>query len=147
MGCLPRRRRSGTWLKLRFDCRQEFVVGGYTPSHLGVDALLVGFYHGKELQFAGSVRAGLNPPTRRAMHDQIKHLEIVSCPFSNLPDKRAGAWGQGITAAKMSDCMWLKPTTVVEIEFAEWTADERLRHAAFVGIRHDKEARKVIRET
>jgi ATP-dependent DNA ligase len=54
-------RRSGCWVKLRFNCRQEFVIGGYTPSHLGLDALLVGFYRGRELRFSGSVRAGLNP--------------------------------------------------------------------------------------
>ncbi len=140
-------KRSGRWVKLRHNCRQEFVIGGYTPSDLGVDALLVGFYHGKELRFAGSVRAGLNPPARRAVHDQIEHLEIVTCPFANLPDKRPGAWGQGITAAKMKDCIWLKPTTVVEIEFAEWTPDQRLRHAAFVGLRQDKKARGVVMET
>jgi bifunctional non-homologous end joining protein LigD len=58
-------KRSGTWVKMRLTNRQEFVVGGYTPSHLGLDALLVGFYRGKELRFAGSVRAGLIAQTRR----------------------------------------------------------------------------------
>ena len=140
-------RRPGSWVKLRFNCRQEFVIGGYTPSHLGVDALLVGFYQDNELRFAGSVRAGLNPPMRRAVHDQIKRLQIGKCPFVNLPDRRVGAWGQGITAEKMKECIWLRPTTVGEIEFAEWTPDERLRHASFVGLRDDKEASKVVRES
>jgi bifunctional non-homologous end joining protein LigD len=139
--------RSGSWVKLRFDRRQEFVIGGYTPSHLGVDALLVGFYRGSELRFAGSVRAGLNPPMRRSVHDQIKGLETGKCPFVNLPDRRLGAWGHGITAEKMKDCVWLKPTMVAEIEFAEWTPDERLRHTAFVGLRSDKRPRDVVRET
>lgn len=139
--------RSGSWVKLRFDRRQEFVIGGYTQSYLGLDALLVGFYRGKELRFAGSVRAGFNPAMRREVHDQIKHLEIAECPFANLPDKRAGAWGQGITAEKMKECRWLKPSTIAEIEFAEWTPDERLRHASFVGLRDDKQARKVGKET
>jgi ATP-dependent DNA ligase len=66
-------------------------------------------------------------------------------PFANLPDKRAGAWGQGITAAKMKECCWLKPTTA-EIEFSEWTPGGRLRNAAFVCLRDDKNARKVIKE-
>jgi bifunctional non-homologous end joining protein LigD len=140
-------RRSGAWVKMRFDKRQEFVIGGYTPSHLGIDALLVGFYKGRELRFAGSVRAGLIPQTRREVHDQIKGLEVSQCPFTNLPDKLPGRWGQGITAAKMKECQWLKPTTVAEIEFAEWTPDERLRHASFVCLRHDKSARKVVKET
>jgi ATP-dependent DNA ligase len=44
------RRSSGCWVKLRFNCRQEFVIGGYTPSDLGLDALLVGIYRGKDLR-------------------------------------------------------------------------------------------------
>ena len=140
-------RRSGCWVKLRYKCGQEFVVGGYTPSRLGVDALLVGFYSGSELRFAGSVRAGFNPPMRRSVHDQIKGLETGKCPFVNLPDKRLGTWGQGITAEKMKECVWLKPAMVAEIEFAEWTPDDRLRHASFVGLRTDKKPRHVVKET
>jgi bifunctional non-homologous end joining protein LigD len=64
-----------------------------------------------------------------------------------LPDKRAGAWGQGITAEKMKECQWLKPLAVAEIEFAEWTPDDRLRHASFVGLRRDKKPRDVVKET
>jgi bifunctional non-homologous end joining protein LigD len=112
-----------------------------------VGANSVGFYKGKEVRFAGSVRAGLVPQTRRRVHDQIKNLEVPVCPFINLPDKRAGAWGQGITADKMKQCRWLRPTTVGEIEFAEWTLADRLRGASFVGLRDDKNARKVIKET
>jgi bifunctional non-homologous end joining protein LigD len=67
------------------------------------------------------------------VHEKIKALEIENCPFVNLPDKRTGAWGQGITVEKMGKCHWLKPTTVAEIEFAEWTPDDRLRAAAFIG--------------
>jgi bifunctional non-homologous end joining protein LigD len=106
-------RRSGAWVKMRFDKRQEFAIGGYTPSYLGLDALLVGVYRGKELHFAGSVRGGLTPPRRREIHDHVKALEIAECPFVNLPDKRPGAFGQGITAAKMKDCRWLKPTQLL----------------------------------
>jgi len=81
------------------------------------------------------------------VHDKIKHLELADCLFVNLPDRRVGAWGQGITKEKMSDCRWVKPASVAEIEFAEWTPDERLRHAAFVGLRGDKIAAQVVRET
>jgi DNA ligase D-like protein (predicted ligase) len=140
-------RRSGAWVKKRHEKRQEFVVGGYTPSDLGLDALLVGFYVGKELRFAGAVRAGFIPRARRDVHEKVKKLEIQKCPFSNLPDKRLGLWGQGITAEKMKLCRWLKPTTVAEIEFTEWTPGERLRGAAFVGLRHDKDSRNVVKET
>src|SRR6516225_2508259 len=65
-------RRSGCWVKLRYNCRQEFVIGGYTPSDLGLDALLVGFYRGRELRFAGSVRGGFTPSLRREVHERLK---------------------------------------------------------------------------
>jgi DNA ligase D-like protein (predicted ligase) len=140
-------RRSGCWVKLRYNCRQEFVIGGYTPSHLGLDALLVGFYNGRGLRFAGAVRGGFTPALRRDVHNRIRHFESPTCPFVNLPDQRLGSFGQGITREKMSACAWLKPTTVAEIEFAEWTPDERLRHSAFLGLRGDKRAKDVTRET
>jgi bifunctional non-homologous end joining protein LigD len=140
-------KRSGCWVKLRFNCRQEFVIGGYTPSDLGLDALLVGIYRGKDLRFAGAVRGGFTPSLRRQVHDKLEHLRMATCPFVNLPDRRPGAWGQGITREKMGLCTWLKPVAVAEVEFAEWTPDERLRHAAFVGLRSDKDAKEVIRET
>jgi bifunctional non-homologous end joining protein LigD len=140
-------RRSGCWVKLRYNCRQEFVIGGHTPSYLGLDALLVGFYRGKDLRFAGAVRGGFTPALRREVHDEIKDLEIAKCPFANLPDKRPGSFGQGITREKMNACIWLKPAVVAEIEFAEWTPDERLRHAAFLGLRIDRKPKEVVRET
>jgi bifunctional non-homologous end joining protein LigD len=89
-------RRSGIWVKKRINNRQEFVVGGYTPSHLGPDALLVGLYQGDKLRFAGSVRAGFNPKTRRKVHDQIKRLEVRRSPFTNSRDKRQGLWGRAL---------------------------------------------------
>ena len=140
-------RRSGCWVKLRYNCRQEFVVGGFTPSYLGLDALLVGFYKDKGLRFAGAVRGGFTPALRREVHDKIERLKIATCPFVNLPDRRSGSFRQGITREKMSACTWVKPTAVAEIEFAEWTPDERLRHAAFIGVRSDKKPKEVVRET
>lgn len=79
-------------MKLRYNYRQKFVIGGYTPSYLGLDALLVGFYRGKELRFARAVRGGFIPALRREVHDKIKYLEIATCPFINLPDRRPLIW-------------------------------------------------------
>lgn len=110
-------------------------------------ALLVGFYKGKDLKFAGAVRGGFTPVLHREVRDNVKHLEIRTCPFVNLPDRRPGSFGQGLTREKMSACMWLRSMKVAEIEFAEWTPDERLRHASFAGLRDDKEARQVVRES
>jgi len=140
-------KRTGLWVKTRINLTQEFVIGGYTPSHLGLDALIVGFYRGKELRFAARVRAGFMPQTRRQVHEAIKDLATPQCPFVNLPQPTAGRWGQGITEKAMKDMVWLKPTAVAQIDFLEWTGGDILRNASFVRLRDDKDSRKVVRET
>jgi bifunctional non-homologous end joining protein LigD len=139
--------RTGVWTKTRINLGQEFVVGGYIPSHLGVDSIVVGFYKGKDLYYAARVRAGFVPITRRKAFDAIKHLKTAKCPFVNLPEKEAGRWGQGFTAKKMREAVWLKPEAVAQIEFLEWTGANHLRHTTFVGLRDDKDPRKVARES
>jgi DNA ligase D-like protein (predicted ligase) len=140
-------KRSGAWCKYRINLGQEFVVGGYTPGGNGFDALILGFYRGKELFFAARVRAGFVPATRRQVFAKIKDLKADKCPFVNLPEQSEGRWGQGLTAEKMKSCVWLKPKVVVRIDFAEWTGADKLRHTKFVGIREDKDPRKVVRES
>jgi len=139
--------RTGLWSKHRISLGQEFVVGGYTPGTHGLDALIVGFYEGKELHYAARVRAGFIPATRREVFAKIKDLTTTKCPFSNLPEKQAGRWGQGLTADKMKECIWLSPETVARIDFLEWTGADHLRHTKFVALRDDKDPRKVVRET
>jgi hypothetical protein len=97
--------RSGLWSKYRINVGQEFVIGGYVPSHLGVDSLVVGFYRGKDLIYAARVRAGFVPATRREVFEKIKHLKTPKCPFANLPEPSAGRWGQELTAEKMKECV------------------------------------------
>ncbi len=138
--------RSGLWQKHRLNQGQEFVIGGYTPGTHGFDALIIGVYSGKELQFAARVRAGFVPATRREVFAKIKHLKSAKCPFANLPEKSDGRWGQGLTAEKMKGCVWLKPEAVVRVEFAEWTGANKLRHTRYVAMRFDKDPRKVVRE-
>jgi bifunctional non-homologous end joining protein LigD len=140
-------KRTGSWTKHRISLGQEFVIGGYVPSNLGVDSLVVGFYRGSDLIYAGRVRAGFVPATRRQVYGQIKHLKTDRCPFANLPEKTAGRWGQGLTAEKMKECVWLKPEAVARIEFLEWTDANHLRHTKFIALRDDKDPRKVVRET
>jgi ATP-dependent DNA ligase len=77
---------------------------------------------------------------------KIRPLEIKECPFANLPEKNAGRWGAGLTAAKMGECRWLQPVLVGQFEYVEWTADRHLRHSRFMGLREDKTARDVRRE-
>ena len=140
-------KRSGLWQKYRLNLQQEFVIGGYTRGANGFDALIIGFYRGKDLIFTARVRAGFVPATRREVFAQIKSLRIAQCPFANLPQTEAGRWGQGLTAEKMKQCVWLKPVTVVRIDFAEWTGADHLRHPKYAGLRDDKEPRKVVKET
>jgi bifunctional non-homologous end joining protein LigD len=139
--------RSGAWVKLKLDKQQEFVVGGYRPGPHGVDALLVGYYNGRDLRFAGKVRAGFTPHLRREVFAALPPLHVERCPFVDLPNHRASRWGAGITAEQMQEMRWLKPKIVAQIRFVEWTADGHLRHAAFLGLRSDKRAMAVHRET
>jgi bifunctional non-homologous end joining protein LigD len=139
--------RSSDWVKLKLDRQQEFVIGGYRPDGtIGLDALLVGYYEGNKLLFAGKVRAGLIAHARRELLGRLKPLHTSACPFANLPDAQPSRWGGGITAEQMPEMQWSKPLLVAQIRFVEWTAESRLRHAAFLGLRLDKSARDVQRE-
>ena len=77
---------------------------------------------------------------------KFKGLEIKACLFANLPEKKAGRWGVGLTAAKMADCRWLNPLLAGQFEFVEWTLDQHLRPSRFIRMREDKEAKSVRRE-
>jgi ATP-dependent DNA ligase len=138
--------RSGAWRKMRVNRGQEFVIAGYTPSLKNFDALVIGYYDGDRLIYAARTRSGFSPPSRAELSKKIKPLEIRKCPFANLPEKKAGRWGAGLTAAKMTECRWIKPQLVGQFEFVEWTSDGHLRHSKFVGLRDDKKAKDVGRE-
>ena len=139
-------RRSGAWVKVRIGGDQEFVIGGYTPSPKTFDALLVGYYEGDKLIFAARVRNGFVPTTRESVFRHFKKLHSQKCPFANLPESKKGRWGEGLTAADMKKCIWLKPELVAAVEYAEWTPANHLRHSKFMVLRKDKDPRQVIRE-
>jgi DNA ligase D-like protein (predicted ligase) len=139
-------RRSGAWVKMRIGGGQEFVISGYTPSSKNFDALLVGYYDAGKLMFAAKVRNGFVPAVRDTVFQRLKKMHIKTCPFANLPESRKGRWGEGLTAADMEKCIWLKPQLVAAIDYAEWTPTNHLRHSKFIALREDKDARDVIRE-
>ena len=62
---------------------------------------------------------------------QVWALEIDTCPFANLPEKKRIQWA--LTKEEVKNCVWLKPELVAQIEFTEWTPDNHLRHSKFVG--------------
>jgi bifunctional non-homologous end joining protein LigD len=139
--------RSGAWQKMRINQGQEFVIGGYTVGGRSFDALVFGYYHEGNLIYAARTRNGFTPKLRDELMKRFKTLEIKDCPFSNLPEKKAGRWGAGLTAAKMVDCRWLKPLLVGQFEFLEWTGENHLRHTKFIALRDDKKAKDVRRES
>ena len=98
-------------------------------------------------QGAARTRNGFTPASRVQLFKKLKPLEIDECPFANLPEKKAGRWGAGLTAAKMEECRWLKPVLVGQFEFVEWTEDAHLRHSRFMALREDKNAKDVQRES
>jgi len=142
--------RSGTWIKYKISRAQEFVIGGYTEperSREWFGALLVGFYQDGELHFASKVGTSFTPHMIRALYRRMQPLVQSHCPFVNLPERSSGRWGQGLTLREMSKCTWLKPTLVCEVHFTEWTEGGHLRHPNFKGIREDKTAWEVVRES
>jgi bifunctional non-homologous end joining protein LigD len=140
--------RSTDWLKLVLERKQEFVIGGYrldAPRSIG--SLLVGYYEGKQLRFASRVHGGLTPHLRRELFEKLKPLETSRCPFSNLPNAGPSRWGGGVTKDQMREMHWSQPKLVAQIRFADWTVENRLRRAKFIGLRTDKAPKDVRRES
>ena len=129
-------RRTRDWLKFKCIKEQEFVVGGYTEprgSRIGFGALLLGFYCGRRLVYAGKVGTGFD----RAMLQRLrKKLAALTTPISPFD-------GQGLPR---SGVHWVKPKLVAQIAFTEWTRDDKLRHPQFLGLREDKKPQEVMRE-
>jgi bifunctional non-homologous end joining protein LigD len=139
--------RSGAWQKMRVSQGQGFVIGGYTPSQKNFDALIFGYYEGGHLLYTARTRSGFTPASRVQLYRRLQGLRVSECPFTNLPERSEGRWGQGLTAAKMKDCRWVNPVLVGQFEFLEWTADNHLRHARFIGLRGGRDPKQVVRES
>jgi hypothetical protein len=87
--------------RCRYEAHDQVqcTIGGYVPSHLGLDSIVIGAYR-EQLHYAARVRAGFVPLTRRQVFERIKSLETTKGPFVILPEKDAGRWGQGLTVEK-----------------------------------------------
>jgi len=131
-------RRSPHWLKMKCEASQELVVGGFTEprgKRVGLGALLVGYYEGDDLVFAGKVGTGFDEMRLRELRGRLDGLCIERPPFTRaegLPRVRAH---------------WTTPELVVQVAFMEWTSHGKLRHPRLLGIREDKRAREVVRES
>jgi DNA ligase D-like protein (predicted ligase) len=127
--------RSLAWLKLKCELGQEFVIGGFTEpsgSRVGFGALLLGYYEGDRLRYAGKVGTGYDQRTLRDLREKLDGLEVARSPFADPIRERGPHWTQ--------------PRLVAEIGFTEWTRDGMLRHPRFLGLRDDKQPADVVRE-
>src|SRR5438876_1295126 len=131
-------RRSKHWLKMKIEASQEFVVGGFTDpqgARVGLGALLVGYYDGGDFVFAGKIGTGFDTKRLLDLRSKLNTIEVAEPPFTKavgLPRVRAH---------------WVRPEVVVQVAFIEWTVHGKLRHARLLGVRTDKAAREVVRET
>ena len=129
-------KRSDWWLKVKNFHRQEFVIGGWTAGEGKrsgtIGALLLGYYEGKKLRYAGSCGTGFSEKTLTRLKELCRPLTVSCCPFDTDPQKR------GTT--------FIKPLLVAEISFTEWTPAGTLRHPSFLGLRQDKQAAEVVKE-
>jgi bifunctional non-homologous end joining protein LigD len=121
-------KRSRDWLKVKTIQRSEAVIGGYTEprgsrSHFG--ALVVGLYRGKDLHYVAHVGGGFNQRSLAELYKLMQPLKTKASPFVDAPKTN-------------EPVQWIKPKLVAEVKFSEWTADYRLRHPVFVGLREDK---------
>lgn len=131
--------RSRDWLKSKCSARQEFVIAGYVPSTATANAigsLVMGLFDGGKLDHVGRVGTGYSASVARDLFKTLKSLRIDRSPFA-----------EKLGAAAARDVVFVEPSLVAEVEFGAWTADGNLRHAAFRGLREDKMARDVKRES
>jgi bifunctional non-homologous end joining protein LigD len=139
-------RRTETWLKLKNKLRQEFVVAGYTDRSSGeaeIGSLLLGVHDdGGQLVYVGNVGAGWNARTAAELKQRLAKIEVAASPFGSKP-LHQHRWAVRDPAAQH----FVKPTLVAEVEFSDWTPDSQVRHAKFLGLRIDKDAKIVKRES
>jgi bifunctional non-homologous end joining protein LigD len=122
--------RSKSWIKLKCENRQEFVIGGFTDpqrSRTGLGALLLGVYENGKLRYAGRTGTGFDDKQLERLHKRLSALETAKSRFENPP---RGADARGVH--------WVRPQLVAEVSFAQWTQDRLVRQAVFHGLRTDK---------
>jgi bifunctional non-homologous end joining protein LigD len=130
--------RGNSWIKRKGSIKQEFVIGGFTPvakTGRGIGALLLGYYDGGKLIYAGRCGTGFSQDVERMLRVRLDALVQKAPSFSELPREAR------------ENATWVKPELVADIQFAAWTKDNLIRHSSFKNLREDKPAAEVIRES
>jgi bifunctional non-homologous end joining protein LigD len=133
-------RRSQSWLKIKNIRRQEVVIGGWKPGegaragHIG--SLIVGVYEQGELVYSGHVGTGFTQQTLQMLAAKLKPLKRATSPFGSTIPPEDSRYAQ-----------WVEPVLVAEVAFGSWTTSGRLRAPAYKGLRDDKDAAEVRRES
>jgi bifunctional non-homologous end joining protein LigD len=128
--------RTKNWLKIKCTRRQEFVIIGWSESDKkgrGFRALLLGVHEGRTLRYAGKVGTGFSQAAQLELRATLDRLATAKPPAA-------------VPRAEARGAHWVKPALVAEIAFAEFTADNVVRHASFLGLRGDKKAKEVVAE-
>ncbi|MEA3017071.1 MAG: bifunctional non-ous end joining protein LigD [Sphingomonadales bacterium] len=128
--------RTKSWLKVKCTLRQEFVIIGWSSSDKksrAFRALLLGLHQGGRLRYAGKVGTGFSNAVQQELIERLEAIETDEPPAA-------------VPRAEARGARWVKPKLVAEIAFAEFTADNVVRHASFLGLRGDKKASAVVAE-
>jgi bifunctional non-homologous end joining protein LigD len=135
-------KRTSEWLKIKLQRSQEFVVAGYTRGEgrraESFGALVLGVREEGSLRYVGNVGTGFNDAEMKRLLGLLRPLHRDSSPLAEVPK---------LPRLRLADIQWVEPQLVAEVRFTEWTHDARLRHPSYLGVREDKAAAEVIRET
>jgi bifunctional non-homologous end joining protein LigD len=134
-------RRSPNWMKSKLHKEQEFVVGGWTEprqSRQYFGALLLGVHKegepgSRKLTYVGHTGTGFDQRELERVSKLLKAREVPQSPFAERFKTNEPAH-------------WVRPDLVAQVRFTEWTADGKLRHPVYLGLRDDKKAAQVVRE-
>ena len=119
-------RRSRSWLKMKCELAEDFVVGGFTDpqgQRVGLGALLVGYRESGDFCFAGKIGTGFDTKLLLELRAKLDHLEIPKAPFTK---------GTGLPRLRVH---WVKPEIVVRVGFIEWTTHGKLRHPRLLSVK------------